>query len=135
MKTDVRPVQLADIERRARAAIAERLGHSGSVTVMHDSDNDTAAVLTVDSGGNGQACTLALSITAGYAWDYLPSPDLPAVRYRIRPGDAVVDGLVFPHPELLVIGHGDGGVGVVVAVGRTGARRRSPRRQGSRAAR
>lgn len=90
---DVRPVQLADVERRARAALADRLGHAAEPTVVRDSADDTAAILTVDSGGTAVACEQALSVDAGYVCEPRPGPPADPVQLGVRPGDAVDSAL------------------------------------------
>jgi hypothetical protein len=85
-------VQIADIQRRARAAIADRLRHSADdavLAVTRDSEDPLAMVLAVNSGGNAAACTQALRIEAGYACEVLPATREYGVRLRIGPGDAV----------------------------------------------
>lgn len=96
MTTLVRPVQLADIERRARAAITDRLGHhpdDTTFTVTRDREHDDAAVLSVDSGGNALACTQALRAGAGYTCELLPSPGGSGMLLRVLPGDPATSEL------------------------------------------
>ncbi|MFE5163280.1 hypothetical protein ACFRNT_33305 [Streptomyces sp. NPDC056697] len=90
--TDVRPVQLADIERRARAAVADRIQRAVDdtvLTVTRDPEHEDAAILYVDSGGNAIVCNQALHLGAGYTSELLPSPGGFGMLMRIRPGDAV----------------------------------------------
>ncbi|MBZ6093383.1 hypothetical protein KVH02_34525 [Streptomyces olivaceus] len=92
MITDVRPVHLADVERRARAAVADRLQHAvadTSLTVTRDPEHDDAVLLYVDSGGSALVCNQALHLGAGYTCELLPSPGGPGRLMRIRSGDAV----------------------------------------------
>lgn len=77
-----RPVELADIERRAHAAITERLrlADAGAVlALVRDPDDATAAVLHADSGGNALACTQQLR-AAGYQCTPLPRTASPMAR-------------------------------------------------------
>ncbi|MEV2235827.1 hypothetical protein AB0H69_45760 [Streptomyces phaeochromogenes] len=92
MITDVRPVQLADIERRARAAVADRIHRAVDdtvLTVTRDPEHEDAAILYVDSGGNAIVCNQALHLGVGYTCELLPSPGGFGMLMRIRSGDAV----------------------------------------------
>ncbi|MFG2887599.1 hypothetical protein ACGFYV_35870 [Streptomyces sp. NPDC048297] len=91
MITDVRPVQLTDIERRARAAVADRLHRAVDdtiLTITRDPEHEDAAILYVDSGGNALVCNQALHLGAGYTCELLPSPGGFGMLMRIRSGDS-----------------------------------------------
>ncbi|MFE9347988.1 hypothetical protein [Streptomyces olivaceus] len=99
MITDVRPVHLADVERRAPAAVADRLQHAvddSTLTVTRGPEHDDAALLCVDSGGSALVCNQALHLGAGYTCELLPSPGGLGRLMRIRSGDAV-DSELFRH--------------------------------------
>ncbi|MBT2415477.1 hypothetical protein J7I94_33925 [Streptomyces sp. ISL-12] len=81
-------MQLTDIERRARAAVTDRIQRAVDdtvLTVTRDPEHEDAAILHVDSGGNVIVCNQAPHLEAGYTTELLPSPGGFGMLIRIRP--------------------------------------------------